>query len=59
MSTSDPHVPYGSRYVVPFGVSLASVYTSPAKPVNTGVYALPAKPAFCRYRQGKLVINIG
>ena len=37
-------------------VSLASLYASPAKPVLTGVLALPA---FCRYRQGKLVFYEG
>ena len=59
MSTSDPHAPYGRHHVVPLAVSLAGVYASPARPVHAGVYALPTKPAFCRYRQGKLVINIG
>ena len=46
------HAPYELPHVVPSAVSLAGVYSSPAKPVLAGMYALPAPT-------GRLSADIG
>ena len=56
--------PYERRHVVPSAVSLAGMYASPAKETGSRCRVSvarsndPTKPAFCRYRQGKLVFYI-
>ena len=55
MFTSGAHAPYGRCHVVPSAVSLAGVYSSPAKPVLAGVYVLLAPTG----RQSRLSADIG
>ena len=63
MSTSGPHAPHGRRHVEPLVVSLTDVYTGGAageagsrRRVHVARFHETAKPAFCWYRQGKLVM---
>ena len=55
------HASYGRRHVVPSAVSLAYVVNGEdgsRRCVSVARSHRPAKPAFCRYRQGKLVLII-
>ena len=56
------NAPYGHRHVVPLATSLRRVsvagFAGSSQRVSVAGSHGPAKPAFCRYRQGKLVLII-